>query len=71
MRRIVSRHLGIWVLAGALFIGLGVASAMPNQDRGVDQFKENIYAPRQAITAVQDKDGMFFGFRNALAGGAM
>jgi len=44
---------------------------MPNQDRGIDQMKESIYAPRQAITPVQDGDGVFFGYRNALASGAM
>ena len=71
MRRIASQHLGLWVIAGALFIGLGVASAMPNQDRGIDQIKENVYTPRQAITPVQDKDGVFFGYRNALASGVM
>lgn len=71
MRRIVSQHLGLWVIAGALFIGLGVASAMPNQNPGIDMSKESVYAPRQAITPVQDKDGVFFGYRNALASGVM
>lgn len=71
MRRIVSQHLGLWVIAGALFVGLGVASAMPNQDRSIEQIKESVYAPRQAITPVQDKDGVFFGYRNALASGTM
>ncbi len=71
MRRIASQHLGIWVIAGALFIGLGVASAMPNQDRGIDQLKETSTHRATPITPVQDKDGVFFGYRNALAGGAM
>lgn len=71
MRRIVSQHLGFWVLAGALFIGLGVASAMPNHDRGIDSAKERVFAPRAAQTIVQDPSGAFFGYRSALASGTI
>lgn len=71
MRRIVSQHLGLWVLAGALFVGLSVASAMPNQDNTLTTSKERVFAPRAAQTPVQDVEGVHFGYRNALASGAM
>ena len=72
MRRIVEQHLGIWVLAGALIVGLGVASATPrhngsNFESGVEQ----VYAPRNAQTIIQDPSGEFTGYRNAMAVGAM
>ncbi|WP_416899538.1 MAG: hypothetical protein ACMVY4_07460 [Minwuia sp.] len=72
MRRIVEQHLGIWVLAGALFVGLSVASATP-QHNGSDfaNAKEQVYAPRAAQTIVQDPTGEFTGYRSSLAVGAM
>jgi hypothetical protein len=71
MRRIVSQHFGIWVLAGALFIGLGVASAMPNHESGEATAKERVFSPRGAQTIVQDPTGMYVSYRSSLAAGAM
>ncbi|WP_417520037.1 hypothetical protein [Minwuia sp.] len=71
MRRIISRHLGFWALAGALFIGLGVASAMPNQDSALNSPKERVFTPRAAQTLVQDVEGVHFGYRQSLAAGVM
>jgi hypothetical protein len=71
MKRIVSQHLGLWVLAGALFVGLGVASAMPQKDKAVEAEKITVYAPRAAQTIVQDPSGVFFGYRNSMAAGQL
>lgn len=71
MRRIVSQHLGLWVLAGALFVGLGVASAMPDPKNAEAVSKERVFVPRGAQTVVQDPKGVHWGCRSSLAAGAL
>ncbi len=71
MKRIVAEHLGLWIVAGVMFAGLGVASAMPCDGAASAAEKERVLTPRAAQTMVQDPSGQFIGYRPALAIGAM
>ncbi|ANK82164.1 MAG: hypothetical protein TEF_16235 [Rhizobiales bacterium NRL2] len=70
MKRIVAEHLGLWLIAGVMFAGLGVASAC-DDTVGTASAKERVMTPRAAQTMVQDPTGQFIGYRPAMAVGAM